>query len=131
LKLPLQAYKHVITPLKTSELAQHPQGGFLRGLRDVCRRLIIDGPNCVMGSLPDETCMLVMDQKKMRPATIGGKPGEWAIASEMCGVDAMIPDRDRSLDFQPMREHTVIVPPERQEFEIWSQFDPYPLHQAA
>ncbi len=131
LKLPLEAYKHVITPLKTSELAQHPQGGFLRGLRDVCRRLIIDGPNCVMGSLPDETCLLVMDQKKMRPATIGGKPGEWAIASEMCGVDAMIPDRERSLDFQPMREHTVIVPPERQEFEIWSQFDPYPLPQAA
>ena len=131
LKLPLEAYKHVITPLKTEELQNHPQGDFLLGLRNACRRLIIDGPNCVMGSLPDESCILVMDAKKLRPATIGGKPGEWAMASEMCGVDAMIPDRDRSLDFQPMREHTVVVPPERQEFKIWSQFDPFPLPQAA
>ncbi|MFZ5758770.1 MAG: glutamate synthase [Thermodesulfobacteriota bacterium] len=131
LKLPLETYKHVITPLKTEELLVHPQGDFLRGLRDACRRLIIDGPNAVIGSLPDETCLLVMDAKKMRPATIGGKPGEWAIASEMCGVDAMIPDRDPSLDFQPMRQHTIIVPPDRQEYKIWSQFNQFPLPQAA
>lgn len=131
LKLPLQAYKHVMTPLQNKELADHPQGEFLMGLRNVCRRLIIDGPNAVIGSLPDETCLLVMDAKKLRPATIGGKPGEWAVASEICGVDAMIPDRDRSKDFQPMREHTVIIPPDRQELEIWSQFDQFPLVQAA
>ena len=131
LKLPLMAYKHVITPLKTKELAVHPQGDFLLGLRNACRRLIIDGPNCVIGSMPDETCLMVMDHKKMRPATIGGKPGEWAMASEMCGVDAMIPDRDKSLDFQPMRENMIVVPPDRKELKIWSQFDPYPLHQAA
>ncbi len=131
LKLPLQAYKHVMTPLKNHELAAHPQGDFLMGLRNVCRRLIIDGPNAVIGSLPDETCLLVMDAKKLRPATVGGKPGEWAVASEICGVDAMIPDRDRSKDFQPMREHTIIIPPDRQELEIWSQFDQFPLVQAA
>ncbi len=131
LKLPLQTYKHVITPLKNEELANHPQGDYLRGLRDVCRRLIIDGPNAVIGTLPDETSLLVMDAKKLRPATVGGHAGEWAIASEMCGVDAMIPDRDRSKDFQPMREHTVIIPPDRQELEIWSQFDQFPLTQAA
>jgi glutamate synthase domain-containing protein 1 len=131
LKLPLQAYKHIITPLQNDELAVHPQGEYLRGLRDVCRRLIIDGPNAVIGTLADETAILVMDAKKLRPAMVGGKPGEWAIASEMCGVDAMIPDRDRSKDFQPMREHTIIIPPERQELEIWSQFDQFPLTQAA
>lgn len=131
LKLPLEAYKHVITPLKSKELKEHPQGEFLVGLRNVCRRLIIDGPNCVMGTLPDETCLLLMDAKKLRPSAIGGKPGAWAMASEMCGVDAMIPDRDSSLDFMPMREHTVVVPPDRQEYEIWSQFDQFPLPQAA
>jgi len=131
LRLPLEAYKHVITPLKTEELDAHPQGSFLKGLRTACRRLIIDGPNAVMGTLPDETCMLVMDHKKMRPATVGGKPGAWAMASEICGVDAMMPDRDRSLDFQPMREHTVIIPPDRKEMVIWSQFDPFTLPQAA
>ena len=131
LNLPLEAYKHIITPLKTEELVRHPQGEFLRGLRDVCRRLIIDGPNCVIGTLPDETCLMVQDHKKLRPGMVGGKPGEWAMASEMCGVDAMIPDRDRSLDFQPMREHSVIIPPDRKELTIWSQFSPLPLHQAA
>ena len=131
LKLPLEMYKHVITPLKTEELDRHPQGEFLKDLRTVCRRLIIDGPNAVIATMPDETCMLVMDQKKMRPATIGGRPGSWAIASEMCGVAALIPDRDPSLDFQPMREHTVIIPPDRKEYTTWSQFDPCTLPLAA
>ena len=131
LGLPLETYKHVITPLKTEELNKHPQGDFLKGLRTACRRLIIDGPNAVIGTLPDETSMLVMDQKKLRPATVGGRPGAWAIASEMCGVEALIPDRDPSFDFQPMREHTVIIPPERKELLIWSQFDQFTLSQAA
>ena len=131
LGLPLEIYKHIITPLKTEELDKHPQGDFLKGLRTACRRLIIDGPNAVIATLPDETSMLVMDQKKLRPATVGGRPGAWAIASEMCGVEALIPDRDPSLDFQPMREHTVIIPPERKELLIWSQFDPFTLSQAA
>lgn len=131
LKLPLEVYKHVITPLKTDELNEHPQGDFLKGLRVACRRLIIDGPNAVIGTLPDETSMLVMDAKKMRPATVGGKPGTWAIASEMCGVQAMVPDRDPAFDFQPMREHTVIIPPDRKELLIWTQFDPFTLPQAA
>jgi len=131
LNLPLQAYKHIITPLRPDELDNHPQGDFLKGLRSVCRRLIIDGPNAVIGTLPDETCLLVMDQKKLRPATVGGRDGAWAVASEMCGVDAMIPDRDPALDFQPMREHTIIIPPERKELTIWSQYDQFPLSQAA
>ncbi|MGX9728629.1 MAG: glutamate synthase [Candidatus Electronema sp. VV] len=131
LNLPLACYKHVITPLKTEELNKHPQGDFLKGLRTACRRLIIDGPNAVIGTLPDESCLIVMDQKKMRPATVGGRPGAWAIASEMCGVEALIPDRDPRLDFQPMREHTVIIPPDRKELLIWSQFDQFTLSQAA
>ena len=131
LKLPLEFYKHVITPLRTEELDAHPDGDFLKGLRTACRRLIIDGPNAVIATLPDETCMLVMDQKKLRPATVGGRPGAWAIASEMCGVDALVPDRDPALDFQPMRQHTVLIPPERKELTVWSQFDPCTLPQAA
>ncbi len=126
LKLPLEAFKHVITPLNIPELHNHPQGDFLKGLRNACKRLIVDGPNCVIGTLPDETALMVMDQKKMRPGVIGGKPGEWAMASEICGVDAMIPDRDRSLDFQPMRDNTIVVPSHREKYEVWSQFDSFP-----
>jgi glutamate synthase domain-containing protein 1 len=131
LQLPLAAYKHIITPLSNNELANHPQGEFLRGLRTACRRLIIDGPNAVIATLPDETSMLVMDQKKLRPATVGGRDGAWAIASEMCGVAAMIPDRDPRFDFQPMREHSIIIQPDRKELTIWSQHDQLTLAQAA
>ncbi|MBC8317754.1 MAG: glutamate synthase [Desulfobulbaceae bacterium] len=125
LKLPLALYKHVITPLSLSDLNNHPQGEFLKGLKNVCRDLVIDGPNCVIGTLADETTFMVMDQKKLRPGCIGGKPGEWAMASEICGVDAMIPDRDPSLDFQPMRENTVVIPSHREQYEVWSQFDEF------
>ncbi len=131
LKLPLEVYKHVITPLKGEEMAAHPQGEFLQGLKTACRRLIIDGPNAIIGTLPDETCLLTMDAKKMRPAAVGGKPGTWAIASEMCGVQALVPDRDPALDYQPMREETIIIPPDRKEIITWTQFDPFTLPQVA
>ncbi|MGL1931396.1 MAG: glutamate synthase [Desulfotalea sp.] len=127
LKLPLQAYKHIMTPLSPKDLAQHPQEDFLRGLGETTKRLVIDGPNAVIASLSDESCLLAMDQKKLRPAIIGGREGEWAIASELCGVAALVPDRDPALDFQPMREHTVIIPPDRKELKIWSQHDQLPL----
>ncbi len=131
LKLPLETFKHVITPLNIHDLSNHPQGDFLQGLRNACKRLIIDGPNCVIGTLQDETTLMVMDQKKMRPGCIGGKPGVWAMASEICGVDAMVPDRDPSLDFQPMREHTVVIPAHRENYEVLSQFDSLPHSLAA
>jgi Glutamate synthase domain 1 len=131
LQLPLDFYKHIITPLNPEELKLHPNGEFLRGLRATCRRLIVDGPNAVIATLPDETCMLTMDAKKMRPAVVGGRPGVWAMASEMCGIEALVPDRNPACDFQPMREHTVIISPERKEPTVWSQFDPCSLPLAA
>ena len=99
----------------------HPQKEFLQNLKNVFRRLIIDGPNCVMASLQDQTCLLVMDAKKLRPAVIGGKTGEWCMSSEICGLAALMPDRDKTLDFQPMRNHTIIIPPNREEYKICSQ----------
>ena len=70
---------------------------------------------------------MVQDRKKLRPGVLGGKPGCWAFSSEMCGLDAAIPDRDKSKDFQPMHLDTAIVSPDRQEVTICSQIDPLPL----
>jgi hypothetical protein len=44
----------------------------------------------------------------------------------MCGLDAAIPARDKSKDFQPMRYDTVSVGPDRQEVKRWSQWDELP-----
>jgi len=121
LRLGLETYKHVITPLQDRDLENHPDGIFLKHLKHSCRRLIIDGPNCVIGSLPDHSLFMVQDRKKLRPGVVGGRPGLFAFSSEICGLDAVIPDRDKSKDFQPMHLDTALVGPDRQEVRICRQ----------
>jgi glutamate synthase domain-containing protein 1 len=123
LGLGLEMYKHVITPLKDEELNRHPNGDFLRIIKQSCRPLIIDGPNCVIGCLPDKTLFMAQDSKKLRPGIVGGGDGTFAFSSEVCGIDAALPHRDKSRDFQPMKYDTVFVGPEREEVEKWSQWE--------
>lgn len=121
LGLGVEAYKHIITPLQDSDLDSHPDATLLRNLKQTCRRLIIDGPNCVIGCLPDHSLFMAQDRKKLRPGVVGGRPGMYAFSSEICGLDAAIPDRDKSKDFQPMYLDTAIVGPDRQEVKICQQ----------
>ena len=127
LDLGIEGYKHVITPLQDQDITGHPSAGFLRHLKQSCRKLIVDGPNCVIGCLPDHSLFMVQDRKKLRPGVVGGKPGIYAFSSEICGLDSVIADRDKSKDFQPMHLDTVIVGPERQEVRVCNQKDPLPL----
>jgi len=127
LGLNLETYKHVITPLQQDDIVNHPDAAFLKNLKQTCRQLIIDGPNCVIGCLPDHSLFMVQDRKKLRPGVVGGKPGMYAFSSEICGLDAAIPQRDKHKDFQPMHLDTAIVGPDRQEARICSQNDPLPL----
>lgn len=121
LGLGLDAYKHVITPLQDEDLKNHPNTAFLTHLKRTCRPLIIDGPNCVIGTLPDHSLFMVQDRKKLRPGVVGGKPGMFGFSSEICGLDAAIPDRDKTKDFQPMHLDTAIVGPDRQEVSLCRQ----------
>ena len=121
LGLPIEAYKHVITPLQDNDLQQHPDAGFLSHLKQTCRPLIIDGPNCVIGTLPDHSMFMVQDRKKLRPGVVGGRPGIYGLSSEICGLDAAIPDRDKTMDIQPMHLDTAIISPDRQEVNICRQ----------
>jgi len=127
LGLGIEAYKHIITPLQDSDLQSHPNAYFLKNLKQTCRQLIIDGPNCVIGCLPDHSVFMVQDRKKLRPGVVGGRPGIYAFASEICGLDSAIPNRDKHSDLQPMHLDTVVVGPDRQEVSICSQTDPLPL----
>lgn len=127
LGLGIEAYKHIITPLQDKDLERHPNGPLLKQIKQTCRRLIIDGPNCVIGVLPDKTLFAVQDRKKLRPAVVGGRPGIYSVSSEMCGLNAAIPDRDKTKDFQPMHLDTVIIRRDRQEINICSQMESLPL----
>lgn len=123
LGLDLESYKHIVTPLTDDELDRHPNGLWLRLLKHSLRPLIIDGPNCVIGCLPDKTLFMLQDSKKLRPGVVGGNPGMYAFSSEMCGLDAAIPVRDKSKDFQPMKYDTVFVGPDRKGIGRWNQMD--------
>jgi glutamate synthase domain-containing protein 1 len=129
LGLDLEYYKHVITPLTNEELEGHPDRENLVRLKQACRKLVIDGPNCVIGCLADGSMFMCQDRKKLRPGVVGGKPGIFAFSSEICGLNAAIPDRDTSKDFQPMHLDTAIVRPDCQEVTICSQLQALPhLH---
>ncbi len=121
LGLGIDAYKHVITPLQEEALLKHPDAEFLSHLKRTCRPLIIDGPNCVIGTSPDGAVFMAQDRKKLRPGVVGGRPGIYGLSSEICGLDAVIPDRDKTKDIQPMHLDTVIVSPDRQEVNICRQ----------
>jgi glutamate synthase domain-containing protein 1 len=126
LGLGLDAYKHVITPLSGQELESHPDREFLTGIKTTCRKLTIDGPNCVIGCTPDGSMFMVQDRKKLRPGVVGGRPGIFAFSSEICGLNEAIPDRDRSKDFQPMYLDTAIVGPDCREVKICRQSQSLP-----
>ena len=123
LGLPIEAFKHVITPLDDGQIVDHPNSVFLKNLKYSCRNMIIDGPNCVIGCLPDKSLFMAQDRKKLRPGVVGGRQGLFAFSSEMCGLDAVIPDRDKSEDFQPMSFDTVVIPPERDSLQVFNQHD--------
>jgi len=127
LKLNLQGYKHIITPLKDEQINEHPNKNFLKILKQSNRQLIIDGPNMVIGVLPDKTVFMLQDSKKLRPGVVGGRSGFYALSSEMCGLDATIPDRNKENDYQPMIYDIVTIGPDRKEVNICTQMDPLPL----
>lgn len=126
LGLDISAYKHVITPMSDDEMVEHPNRELLTNLKRSCRKLIIDGPNCVIGCLADGSMFMVQDRKKLRPGVVGGNPeiGMYAFSSEICGLNAAIPERDTSKDFQPMHLDTAIVGPDCREVLQCSQNDP-------
>jgi len=127
LGLDVAAYKHIITPLQDDSIARHPNADLLKQLKQSCRRLIIDGPNCTIGCLPDHSLFMAQDRKKLRPGVVGGYPGRYAFSSEICGLDAIIPDRDKTRDIQPMHLDTAFVGPDRKEIQIWQQTDALPF----
>jgi glutamate synthase domain-containing protein 1 len=118
---PLNYYKDIITPLKSSEIERRLDREALLLLRSSLRPLCIDGPNMVIGFTPDGTCFMVHDSKKLRPGSVGGMKGRMALVSEECGLDSAMPDRDRSLDIFPMKYDMVIVSPGAEEARIWNQ----------
>ena len=117
---PLQYYKHVVTPLPFEEMNQRRDAEVLRRIRQACQHLEINGPNTVVFVLPDGRVGVVADAKKLRPLVIGHQDGMVVAASEVCGLNMIIPDRDTAADVYPGERETVIID-NRLEVQQWPQ----------
>lgn len=121
LRFPLTYYKDVITPLKGQEIETRQDKDALKLIKQSLRPLCIDGPNVVIGFIPDGSCFMVHDSKKLRPGAVGGANGKFALMSEECGLDSAVPQRDKNHDIFPMKYDMVVVSPQAKEVRIWNQ----------
>ncbi len=117
---PLSYYKHVITPLTFEEIKRRPDGPVLERIRQSCQNLEINGPNTVVFVLPDNRMGICADAKKLRPFVLGQGGGMVVGASEVCGVNMVIPDRDTDRDVYPGERETVLID-NQLEIQRWQQ----------
>ncbi len=117
---PLEYYKHVITPLTFDEMGRRPDALVLERIRQSCMHLEINGPNTVVFVLPEGSMGICADAKKLRPFVIGKQNGLVVGASEVCGVNMVIPDRDCEKDVYPGERETVLINSSL-EIERWPQ----------
>jgi glutamate synthase domain-containing protein 1 len=119
---PLPYYKHVITPLPFNEIRRRPDAPVLERIRQSCQHLEINGPNTVVFVLPDGRMGICADAKKLRPFVIGRDDDRGLVigASEVCGVNMVIPDRNTELDVYPGERETVIID-NQLELQRWPQ----------
>ncbi len=127
LGLALDAYKHILTPLENRLMEKHPHHQLLKHIKQSCRNLIIDGPNCVIGVLPDHTMFMLQDRNKWLQGIVGTDNGTYVFSSDISGLDAALPKRDMRMDFQPMHMDIVFVGPERKQICVYRQTDPLHL----
>ena len=109
LKWPLPYFKHVITPLPYEELQKRKDADVLLLIRESLANLEINGPNALIALLPDKTMISCCDAKKLRPCVIGRSEDMAVIASEVSGLNALLPKRDISCDIYPSERELVAI----------------------
>ncbi len=117
---PLSTYKHVITPLPFEDTVKRPDQDQLLAMRQSLAHLEINGPNTIIGVLPDNTLFTCCDAKKLRPVVVGRDTDTVAISSEVCGINEVLPHRDWETDIYP-NEREIVVINDTLEVQRWNQ----------
>jgi glutamine phosphoribosylpyrophosphate amidotransferase len=117
---PLIYYKHVVTPLTFSEMSDRSDAPVLQRIPQSCQHLEINGPNTVVFVLPDGRMGIVADAKKLRPLVVGREGDLVAAASEVCGINMVIPGRDTAADIYPGEREMVVINNDL-EVQRWNQ----------
>ena len=120
LKWPMNYYKHVITPLPFDEIEKREDKEVLKAIRQSLAHLEINGPNTIIATLPDNRMITCCDSKKLRPVVLVRDGDTIAIASEVCGLNEIMPNRDMSKDIYP-NEREIIVIDDELEVQRWKQ----------
>ena len=117
---PLNYYKHVVTPLPFEDISSRPDKQQLLSIRQSLAHLEINGPNTIIGMLPDNTLFTCCDAKKLRPVVVGRDRQTVVISSEVCGINEVLPERDWETDIYPNERETVVVD-DSLEVHRWKQ----------
>lgn len=117
---PLNYYKHVVTPLPFEEIDQRQDRKQLLAIRQSLAHLEINGPNTIIGMLPDNTLFTCCDAKKLRPVVLGYDSETVVISSEVCGINEVLPDRNWENDIYP-NEREIVVVNDDLEVQRWKQ----------
>lgn len=117
---PLEYFKHVITPLTFEEMQSRPDAAVLQQIRQSMMHLEINGPNTVVFVMPDNRMGVIADAKKLRPYVIGKEDAMVVSASEVCGVNMVIPNRNCEKDIYPGERETILIN-NALEVERWQQ----------
>ncbi|MCK4691209.1 MAG: glutamate synthase, partial [Desulfuromonadales bacterium] len=107
-------------PLPFAEIQQREDQKQLLAIRQSLAHLELNGPNTIIGMLPDNTLFTCCDAKKLRPVVIGRDNNTIVISSEVCGINEILPDRDWEIDIYP-NEREVVVINDDLEVQRWKQ----------
>lgn len=106
---PVKYYKHVLTPLPPEEAEKRPDAAALGVIRESLSPLQINGPNAIIGLLPDGRLLTVCDSKKLRPVVVGGDGKIRIITSEVCGLNTVLPQRNHAQDIYLGEKQTLLI----------------------
>ncbi|WP_022850490.1 glutamate synthase [Limisalsivibrio acetivorans] len=106
---PLEYFKHTITPLPFDQLEGREDSDVLLRIRSSLAHLEINGPNTIIGVLPDGTVFNTCDAKKLRPVVVGRTDDTVIITSEVTGINEVLPDREWDKDIYTNERETVVV----------------------
>jgi len=59
--------------------------------------------------LPDNGMFTCCDAKKLRPVVVGCTKGKIVISSEVCGINAIMPERNQESDIYPGEREIVFI----------------------
>ena len=111
LKWPLEYFMHTVFPLSYGEIEKRParEKEVLLRIKASLEHLETNGPNTVLGVVPDGSLICVCDPKKLRPVVVGKDNDTVIMTSEVEGINDLLPNRDMSKDIYPKEREMVVV----------------------